>query len=298
MVRGLEPVENFADAVGDLEGPAEVDGALAAVAAIDELEVGAQPASAIGAPGGGDGALGGEELGMRKEIRLGAVESGEGFLVTKVGFFRVVGVVVTFGGRILVTRIGFFRVGGRGLASIGFGTASGGEGRLGWRGIGVGERGLGGRLVGGEAALVAEPGDEVAELDLGAEDPQMLFDGRLVVVGEAEDGGDFEILLLEADLLKTLEPQEVGGGDAEHSFERVAGSEDQLLVGGLDHLGHGALELIGERFQVGAVGRPDRGRGVGEFFFGGLEVLGHGGVGLVGNEGFLTLQPSETTDHG
>ena len=39
-----------------------------------------------------------------------------------------------------------------------------------------------------EAALFAEPGEEVAELDFGVDDPQVLVDGGVVVVGETEDG--------------------------------------------------------------------------------------------------------------
>ena len=80
--------------------------------AIDELEVGAESASAIGAPGGRDRALGGEALGVLEEMRLDPVESGEGFLVTRVGFFRVGGGLARFGQWVLVTRVGFFRVGG------------------------------------------------------------------------------------------------------------------------------------------------------------------------------------------
>jgi len=63
----LELVEELADSVSQLSGAAEVDGALAAVVAIDELEIGTESASAIGTPGGDDGALGGEALGVLEE---------------------------------------------------------------------------------------------------------------------------------------------------------------------------------------------------------------------------------------
>ena len=92
----------------------------------------------------------------------------------------------------------------------------------------------------------------------------MLVDGRVVVVGEFEDGGDLGVLSLKIGLLKNLEPQEVGDGDADGFFEGVVDIEDQPLVGRLDHLGRGAADLVGEEFQVKAVGGPD----------------GHGGGGV------------------
>ena len=110
----LELVEELADPVSQLWGAAEVDGTLAAVVAIDELEIGAEPASAIGTPGGGDGALGGEALGVLEEKRLDPAESGKVLfiLVSRVGFFRVGGGLARWGGRVLVTKSGFFRVRG------------------------------------------------------------------------------------------------------------------------------------------------------------------------------------------
>ena len=82
-----------------------------------ELEAWAEAASAIGARGGGEGSLGGEEFGVPEEDGLGAEESVEVFLVTKIGFFRVGGPGSNGGccvlviGRVLVSRKGFFRVG-------------------------------------------------------------------------------------------------------------------------------------------------------------------------------------------
>ena len=57
---GLGLVEESADFVDEGTVAAEVDGALAAVFAPSEAEVGSEAAAAVGAPGGGDGALGGE----------------------------------------------------------------------------------------------------------------------------------------------------------------------------------------------------------------------------------------------
>ena len=72
--RGLGLVEESADFVDEGALAAEVDGALAAVFAPGEPVVGAEVAAAVGAPGGGDRALGGEAGGGFAEESEGGVE--------------------------------------------------------------------------------------------------------------------------------------------------------------------------------------------------------------------------------
>ena len=74
VVGALELGEEFAEAVGDGAG-AEVDGTLAATAAVGEAVVGAKTFSAADAPGGDDGALGSEEAGVGEDEGVGAVEA-------------------------------------------------------------------------------------------------------------------------------------------------------------------------------------------------------------------------------
>ncbi len=90
MVGELELGEEVADGVGDLV-VTEVDGALAAVAAVGEAIVGSKTFSAAGSPGGDDGALGGEEAGVGEDEGAGTVGAGffaAGRLVNRVAFFH------------------------------------------------------------------------------------------------------------------------------------------------------------------------------------------------------------------
>ena len=67
-------VEEAADFVDEVALAAEVDGALAAVFTPGEAVVGAEASAAVGSPGGGDSALGGEAGGV-------FAEEGEGWVV-------------------------------------------------------------------------------------------------------------------------------------------------------------------------------------------------------------------------
>jgi hypothetical protein len=87
----VEPVEHFADPLGQLFAPAHVEPPLPAPIAIGHLKVGAQTLSAIGSPGGNQGALIGEKCGMGKEIRLHLLEPVGRFLANRIAFFRVRG---------------------------------------------------------------------------------------------------------------------------------------------------------------------------------------------------------------
>ena len=71
-VGALKLGEELSEAVGDGTG-AEVDGALAATAAVGEAEVGAEASSSADSPGGDDGALGGEEAGVGEDEGSGAI---------------------------------------------------------------------------------------------------------------------------------------------------------------------------------------------------------------------------------
>ena len=70
---GLGLVEEAADFVDEWAVGAEVDGALPAVFAPGESVVGSEAAAAVGAPGGDDGALGGEAVGVVAEEVEGVV---------------------------------------------------------------------------------------------------------------------------------------------------------------------------------------------------------------------------------
>ena len=70
---GLGLVEEAADFVDEWAVGAEVDGALAAVFAPGESVVGSEATAAVGAPGGDDGALGGEAVGVVAEEVEGVV---------------------------------------------------------------------------------------------------------------------------------------------------------------------------------------------------------------------------------
>jgi hypothetical protein len=76
--------EGGADAIDELAGTAEVDGSLAAVAAVDEAVVGPEFSAGVGPPGGHDGTLAGEDGG-------GGLDQGQGgvdFLGNRRAFFR------------------------------------------------------------------------------------------------------------------------------------------------------------------------------------------------------------------
>jgi hypothetical protein len=76
--------EGGADAIDELAGTAEVDGSLAAVAAVDEAVVGPEFSAGVGPPGGHDGTLAGEDGG-------GGLDQGQGgvdFLGNRGAFFR------------------------------------------------------------------------------------------------------------------------------------------------------------------------------------------------------------------
>jgi hypothetical protein len=70
---GLGFVKEMADFVDERALAAEVDGALPAVLSPGEAVVGAEPATAVGAPGGDDGSLAGEAGGIVAEESQGFV---------------------------------------------------------------------------------------------------------------------------------------------------------------------------------------------------------------------------------
>ena len=88
----LEPGQQLADPAGQLWGPAQVDPPLAPALAPGHLKVGAESASAVRAPRGGQRAPGGKKCKVGNEIRPRPLKLLHRFLVNKFAFFHVGGV--------------------------------------------------------------------------------------------------------------------------------------------------------------------------------------------------------------